>query len=219
MATIDHQTSRPGAVTYEEDFTTAIPLSPLSVFVSSSLEQTSSHSRPGGIKCLLVSSIFPREVLNLQPTSSTPYSVEMYTRASVLLFPVYALASLAAAAPGALDARGGSSCTSGSTLCCKTVVSVRIVASPAILLPALLWTDQLRTQDNAAGVALIEALVGATIDPVIGPLLATGCIATVGSCIGQTVRILTEALFIEQSRLRWLQQHRFVVGCQGEKVV
>ncbi|KAI6156582.1 hypothetical protein BKA82DRAFT_30503 [Pisolithus tinctorius] len=88
----------------------------------------------------------------------------MYTRASALLFPVYALASLAAAAPGALDARSGSSCTSGSTLCCKTVVS-----------------------DNAAGVALIEALVGATIDPVIGPLLATGCIATVGSCIGQTV--------------------------------
>ncbi|KAI6156585.1 hypothetical protein BKA82DRAFT_30504 [Pisolithus tinctorius] len=133
-----------------------------STFMSSPPEQTSTHSRPGGIKCLLVSCIFPREVLNLQPTSSARYSVEMYIRASTLLFPVYALASLAAAAPGALDARD--SCTSGSALCCTTVVS-----------------------SNPAGVALIEALVGATIDPVIGPLLATGCIATVGSCIGQTV--------------------------------
>ncbi|KAI6156573.1 hypothetical protein BKA82DRAFT_30486 [Pisolithus tinctorius] len=89
----------------------------------------------------------------------------MYLRASVLLFPVYALASLAAAAPGALDARdGGNSCTSGSALCCTTVVS-----------------------DDSSGVALIEALVGVTINPIIGPLLATGCIANVGSCTGQTV--------------------------------
>ncbi|KAI6026934.1 hypothetical protein PISMIDRAFT_25240 [Pisolithus microcarpus 441] len=89
----------------------------------------------------------------------------MYLRASAFLFPVYALASLAAASPGAIDARGGSSsCTSGTEMCCKTTY------------PA-----------DSTGVAAIQALLGFTVNPVIGPLLAVGCTAFVGSCTAQTV--------------------------------
>ncbi|KAI6097794.1 hypothetical protein EDD17DRAFT_1902486 [Pisolithus thermaeus] len=89
----------------------------------------------------------------------------MYLRASTFLFPVYALASLAAAAPGAIDARGeGGSCTSGTESCCTATY------------PA-----------DSTGVAAIKALLGFTVDPVIGPLLAVGCTAFVGSCNAQTV--------------------------------
>ncbi|KAI6019197.1 hypothetical protein EDC04DRAFT_3093137 [Pisolithus marmoratus] len=86
----------------------------------------------------------------------------MYIRASALLFPVYALASLAAAAPGGIEARA--SCTSGTQLCCA----------------------QTYTADST-GVAAIKALLGFTVNPVIGPLLATDCTAFVGSCTTQTV--------------------------------
>ncbi|KAI6026930.1 fungal hydrophobin [Pisolithus microcarpus] len=89
----------------------------------------------------------------------------MYLRASAFLFPVYALASLAAASPGAIDARGGgSSCTSGTELCCTATY------------PA-----------DSTGVAAIQALLGFTVNPVIGPLLAVGCDIYVGSCSAQTV--------------------------------
>ncbi|KAI6102399.1 fungal hydrophobin [Pisolithus croceorrhizus] len=89
----------------------------------------------------------------------------MYLRASTLFFPVYALASLAAAAPGGIDARGGSSsCTSGTELCCATTY------------PA-----------DSTGVAAILALLNFVVDPVIGPLLAVDCAAFVGSCNAQTV--------------------------------
>ncbi|KAI5995394.1 fungal hydrophobin [Pisolithus marmoratus] len=89
----------------------------------------------------------------------------MYIRASALLFPVYALASLAAAAPGGIEARGGgSSCTSGTQMCCQQTYSA-----------------------DSTGVAAIKALLGFTVNPVIGPLLATGCTGFVGSCNAQTV--------------------------------
>ncbi|KAI6019191.1 hypothetical protein EDC04DRAFT_3144081 [Pisolithus marmoratus] len=87
----------------------------------------------------------------------------MYIRASTLLFPVFALASLVAAAPGDIEARGGGSCTSGTQLCCAQTFAA-----------------------NSVGVALIQSLLGVTVDPVIGPLLAIGCTAFVGSCAAQT---------------------------------
>lgn len=109
--------------------------------------------------------MFPSKVFNPQLAISTRISVEMYLRASAFLFPVYALASLAAASPGAIDARGGgSSCTSGTELCCTATY------------PA-----------DSTGVAAIQALLGFTVNPVIGPLLAVGCDIYVGSCSAQTV--------------------------------
>ncbi|KAI6014617.1 hypothetical protein EDC04DRAFT_3145098 [Pisolithus marmoratus] len=86
----------------------------------------------------------------------------MYIRTSALLVPVYALASLAAAAPGGIEARA--SCTSGTQLCCIETYTA-----------------------DAVGVAAIKALLGYTVNPVVGPLLATGCTGFVGSCIAQTV--------------------------------
>ncbi|KAI6030374.1 fungal hydrophobin [Pisolithus marmoratus] len=86
----------------------------------------------------------------------------MYIRASTFLFPVYALASLAAAAPGEIEARA--KCTSGTQLCCTQTFTA-----------------------DSTGVAAIKALLGYTVDPVIGPLLAVGCTGFVGSCTAQTV--------------------------------
>ncbi|KAI6116965.1 hypothetical protein EV401DRAFT_1972423 [Pisolithus croceorrhizus] len=109
--------------------------------------------------------MFLSKVFDLQLTTSTRISVEMYLRASTFLFPVYALASLAAAAPGAIDARGGSSsCTSGTQMCCTTTY------------PA-----------DSTGVAAIKNLLNFVVNPVVGPLLAVGCTAFVGSCDAQTV--------------------------------
>ncbi|KAI6019167.1 hypothetical protein EDC04DRAFT_2901809 [Pisolithus marmoratus] len=89
----------------------------------------------------------------------------MYIRASVLLFPIFALASLAAAAPEGVKARGGGgSCTSGTGLCCAQTFNA-----------------------DATGVAAIKEILGVTVDPVIGPLLSIGCSAFIGSCISQTV--------------------------------
>ncbi|KAI6019161.1 hypothetical protein EDC04DRAFT_2607507 [Pisolithus marmoratus] len=89
----------------------------------------------------------------------------MYIRASTLLFPVFALASLVAAAPGDITTRGGGggSCTSGTQLCCAQTLAA-----------------------DSVGVALIQSLLGVTVDPVIGPLLAIGCTAFIGSCTAQT---------------------------------
>ncbi|KAI6019196.1 hypothetical protein EDC04DRAFT_2607536 [Pisolithus marmoratus] len=86
----------------------------------------------------------------------------MYIRASTFLFPVYALASLAAAAPGDIEARA--KCTSGTQLCCTQTFTA-----------------------DSTGVAAIKALLGYTVDPVVGPLLAVGCTGFVGSCTAQTV--------------------------------
>ncbi|KIK15786.1 hypothetical protein PISMIDRAFT_25241 [Pisolithus microcarpus 441] len=109
----------------------------------------------------------------------------MYLRASAFLFPVYALASLAAASPGAIDARGGgSSCTSGTELCCTATYPVRVMA---LLRHPTLGTDELHGQADSTGVAAIQALLGFTVNPVIGPLLAVGCDIYVGSCSAQTV--------------------------------
>ncbi|KAI6041083.1 hypothetical protein EDC04DRAFT_2893474 [Pisolithus marmoratus] len=86
----------------------------------------------------------------------------MYIRTAALLFPLYALASLAMAAPGGTEARA--ECSSGTKLCCaQTFIA------------------------DTAGVAAIKAILGVTVDPVIGPLLSIGCTGFVGSCIGQTV--------------------------------
>ncbi|KAI6014618.1 hypothetical protein EDC04DRAFT_2898388 [Pisolithus marmoratus] len=86
----------------------------------------------------------------------------MYIRAAALLFPVYAFASLAAAAPGGIEARA--ECTSGTKLCCAQTFTA-----------------------DAVGVAAIKALLGYTVNPVIGPLLSIGCTGFLGSCIAQTV--------------------------------
>ncbi|KAI6041088.1 hypothetical protein EDC04DRAFT_3089339 [Pisolithus marmoratus] len=85
----------------------------------------------------------------------------MYIRASTLLFPVFALASLVAAAPGDIEARGAAAARAPPALSC------------AVHRPSL-WC-------RADSIPL-----GVTVDPVIGPLLAIGCTAFVGSCTAQT---------------------------------
>ncbi|KAI6014614.1 hypothetical protein EDC04DRAFT_3145096 [Pisolithus marmoratus] len=110
----------------------------------------------------------------------------MYIRTSALLVPVYALASLAAAAPGGIEARA--SCTSGTQLCC---------AQPYTAIQT--------------GVAAIKALLGFTVNPVIGP--PPPC----GLCVRGSLVLCTAQDGLpakqpgQQSCLRWLQQHRFVV--------
>ncbi|KAG6331940.1 hypothetical protein ID866_7147 [Astraeus odoratus] len=75
----------------------------------------------------------------------------MFIRAYALLVPVLATAALAAAVPEAIVARNGK-CSNGSEYCCKTTYTA----------------DQ-------TGVDAIYALLGVTVNPVVGPLLATGC--------------------------------------------
>ncbi|KAI6019163.1 hypothetical protein EDC04DRAFT_2607510 [Pisolithus marmoratus] len=88
----------------------------------------------------------------------------MYIRAPTLLFPVFTLASLVAAAPGGIRARGGGgSCTSGTELCCRQTFTA-----------------------NTVGATAIQAHLDVTVNPVIGLLLAIGCTAFVGSCTAQT---------------------------------
>ncbi|KAG6329271.1 hypothetical protein ID866_9818 [Astraeus odoratus] len=75
----------------------------------------------------------------------------MFIRAHTLLVPVLAVASLATAIPEAIVARAGK-CSNGSEYCCTTTYTA----------------DQ-------NGVNKIYALLGVIVDPVVGPLLATGC--------------------------------------------
>ncbi|KAG6334436.1 hypothetical protein ID866_4650 [Astraeus odoratus] len=96
----------------------------------------------------------------------------MFIRASTLLFPVFALSALSAAAPESIVARtSSSSCSNGTLQCC----------------------NQTFTADQT-GVAAIEGLLGVVVDAVVGPLLGIGCspitIIGVGSgstCTQQTV--------------------------------
>ncbi|KAI6004586.1 hypothetical protein EDC04DRAFT_2611637 [Pisolithus marmoratus] len=85
----------------------------------------------------------------------------MYIHASALLFPVYALASLATAAAGGIEA---SSCPSGIVLCCTQTY------------PA-----------DSTGVAKIHALLGYTVTPLVGPFIAIGCTPYSGTCAGEMV--------------------------------
>ncbi|KAI5995396.1 hypothetical protein EDC04DRAFT_2612988 [Pisolithus marmoratus] len=87
----------------------------------------------------------------------------MYIRASTLLFPIFTLASLTAAAPRGIRVRGGGSCTSGTELCCGQTFAA-----------------------NTVGATVIQVPLSVTVNPVIGPLLAIGCTAFVGSCTAQT---------------------------------
>lgn len=103
--------------------------------------------------------MLPSKLSNSQLTSHTCNSVEMYFRASALLFPICALASLAAAVPGAIDARGGSGVCYGDYLCCQTIY------------PA-----------NEVSAQEIQNLYSVIINPIIGPYFATECAGFTGNC-------------------------------------
>ncbi|KAF9230907.1 hydrophobin [Melanogaster broomeanus] len=81
----------------------------------------------------------------------------MFIRTSSLLFPIVALAAVATAAPGALEARTDSNCNTGSAQCCNNTYTS---------------TD--------TSLALLTGLLGIVLPSVSG-LVGLGCTSIIGS--------------------------------------
>ncbi|KAL4076449.1 fungal hydrophobin-domain-containing protein [Scleroderma yunnanense] len=111
----------------------------------------------------------------------------MFIRASALLLPVLALSSVAAAAPEAIVARGGDSCSNGTLQCCQTTTSA--------------------TQTNANLLAGLLGIVG-TI-PIVGPLFGVFCSPITGVGVGSGANCAQQTVCCQNSDFNGLIN----VGC------
>ena len=109
----------------------------------------------------------------------------MFSRIATLL-PVAALVAVAAAAPNALEARGGSQCTTGSNYCCNTSQSISV----RHVLP--LSSDDSRIHCSQSG-TIFTGILGGTLSG-IGLLAGVTCTPVTvvgtgsgGSCSQQSV--------------------------------
>ncbi|KAF9230908.1 hydrophobin [Melanogaster broomeanus] len=96
----------------------------------------------------------------------------MFFRASSLLLPIVALAAVATAAPGTLEARGDSDCNTGSAECCdNTYTSTDTTVTSLVALLGIVLPD-------------VDGLVGLGCTSIIGT--AASCTQQPVCCTGNT---------------------------------